>query len=211
MLREREAVVRQAIILLDIIVVAFSFFLAFFLRNYFHSFYKIDLIPSMSAVTDISAIISDYFIILVLIAPSWVISLYANGMYGSLRRKSVIEVIWIIIKSTFFTTLAFGIFVFFFKLKFVSRMFFMMLLTIGTFFLMVEKITMFFFVRQIRKRGYDFRKILLVGTGQRAVQFMKKLENHPEWGLRIVGIVDYDQINRSFSASLTSSRLHNYF
>ncbi|MFA5142992.1 MAG: sugar transferase [Candidatus Omnitrophota bacterium] len=195
MLREKEAVVRRAVILLDIIVVSFSFFLTFFLRRHLHAFYSLDLIPSVRVLAEMAAPIRDYFIVLVLIVPAWAFSLYFNGMYNSLRTKGLLEVVWIIIKSAFFTTLAFGTCVFFFKLEYVSRVFFIMLITVGMSFIFVEKAAIFSVMHFMRKRGYNFRKILIVGTGRRAVRFIRKLEEHPEWGLRIVGIVDYEQVN----------------
>ncbi|MDD5437409.1 MAG: sugar transferase, partial [Candidatus Omnitrophica bacterium] len=195
MLREREATVRRAIMLLDICVVSFSFFLTFFLRRHLHAFYSLDLIPSVRVVAEMAAPIRDYFIVLILIVPSWALSLYFNGMYRSLRTKGLFEVISIVIRAAFFTTLAFGTCVFFFKLEYVSRVFFIMLIAVGTFFIFVEKAAIFSVMHFMRKRGYNFRKILIVGTGRRAVHFIRKLEEHPEWGLRIVGIVDYEQVN----------------
>lgn len=195
MLREREATIRRAIILLDIFLLSFSFFLTFYLRRHIHLFYNADLFPSMRVIAEMSAPIRDYFIVLALIVPIWSLSLYTNGMYKSLRTKTILEVIWIIIKSVFFTTLIFGTFVFLFKLEYVSRVFFVMLIIIGTFFILFEKAVVFFAMRFIRKRGYNFRKIIIVGTGKRAVQFIQKIENHPEWGLRIAGIVDYEETN----------------
>ena len=108
-------------------------------------------------------------------------------MYQSLRTKTLLEVIWILIRSIFLTTFAFGAAVFLFKMEFVSRVFFIMLISIGAFFIGLEKAAIFFVARFARKRGYNFRKILIVGTGRRAVHFIRKLEEHPEWGLRIVG------------------------
>ena len=195
MLREKEAVVRRAIILLDILVVSFSFFLTFFLRRHIHLFYRLDLIPSMRVMAEMSAPIRDYFIVLMLIVPAWSLSLYINGMYRSLRTKSMPEVTWIIIKSAFFATLVFGTLVFLFKLEYVSRAFFIMLLALGASFILTEKSVIFFVMHFMRRRGYNFQKILIVGTGRRAVQFIQKIESHPEWGFRIVGIVDYENIN----------------
>ncbi|MDD5136694.1 MAG: sugar transferase, partial [Candidatus Omnitrophica bacterium] len=176
MLREREATVRRAIMLLDICVVSFSFFLTFFLRRHLHAFYSLDLIPSVRVVAEMAAPIRDYFIVLILIVPSWALSLYFNGMYRSLRTKGLFEVISIVIRAAFFTTLAFGTCVFFFKLEYVSRVFFIMLIAVGTFFIFVEKAAIFSVMHFMRKRGYNFRKILIVGTGRRAVHFIRKLE-----------------------------------
>src|SRR5439155_20484832 len=51
----------------------------------------------------------------------------------------------------------------------------------------------------LRKRGYDQRFVLVVGTGPRAQAFARKLEDHRELGLRVLGFVD-DEVHSSFSA-----------
>src|SRR3990167_4415703 len=101
-------------------------------------------------------------------------------MYKSLRTKTILEVIWIIIKSSLLTTLVFGTFVFLFRLEYVSRVFFIMLLAISALGIFLEKIAIFSIMRFARKKGYNYRKILIVGTGRRAIQFMQKIYTHPE-------------------------------
>ena len=195
MLRERETALRKAVILFDMLVVSFSFFLTFFLRRSLHILYRLDIVPSARVVAEMTAPLRDYFSILIIIVPVWLFTLYINGMYKSLRTKAVLEVIWIIIKSSLLTTLVFGTFVFLFRLEYVSRVFFIMLLAISAFAIFVEKIAIFFIMHLARKKGYNYRKILIVGTGRRAIQFMQKIDAHPEWGIRIAGIVDYERIN----------------
>jgi len=50
MLKEKETFVKRLMIAADAFVVIFSFFLAYFLRQHFRSFYKLDLIPSAQVV-----------------------------------------------------------------------------------------------------------------------------------------------------------------
>jgi len=49
------------------------------------------------------------------------------------------------------------------------------------------------YLRSIRKKGYNFRNVLIVGTGARAENFIKLLHRHNEWGLKIVGIIDAEK------------------
>jgi exopolysaccharide biosynthesis polyprenyl glycosylphosphotransferase len=42
----------------------------------------------------------------------------------------------------------------------------------------------------IRKRGFDYRNLLIVGTGQRALNFVAKINENPHWGLKVVGFID---------------------
>ena len=44
-------------------------------------------------------------------------------------------------------------------------------------------------MRYARKQGYNFRRLLVVGTGKRAADFIEKVKNRSEWGLKILGVV----------------------
>jgi len=48
-----------------------------------------------------------------------------------------------------------------------------------------------------RRRGLNYRRLLVVGTGNRAADFIKKIQNHPEWGFQILGAID-DEPDREF-------------
>lgn len=43
-----------------------------------------------------------------------------------------------------------------------------------------------------RKRGHNQQRILLVGSGQMAREFIRKSKSHPEWGWQIAGILEWD-------------------
>ena len=77
-----------------------------------------------------------------------------------------------------------------FKLKFVSRVFFGLFILTGFFLILAEKISIFVIMHYVRKQGYNFRRLLVVGTGERALKFIKMTSNHPEWGLKITGVID---------------------
>lgn len=195
MLKEREAVVQKFMMALDALVVIIAFFLTFFLRRHLHLFYNADLIPSARIIAEMNIPINDYLMLLFFIVPVWCIALNLNGIYKSLRTKTFLEVTWILIKSAAVATLGFGTVVFMFKLEFVSRVFFIMFVVVSSALLMTEKMLVFSIAHYARRQGYNYRRILVVGIGRRAVQFINKVKNHPEWGLRIVGILDYEVVH----------------
>jgi exopolysaccharide biosynthesis polyprenyl glycosylphosphotransferase len=45
-------------------------------------------------------------------------------------------------------------------------------------------------LRLLRRSGRNYRNVLVVGSGPMALQARAQLENHPEWGQRIVGFLD---------------------
>ncbi len=194
MLKEHDAVIRRALAILDAIVVTVAFFIAFAFRQHFHDFYKIDLIPGAKIITDFSSLsISDYLIVLLFVVPIWCISLYFSGAYRQWRTRTVADIAFMILKAAALTAIGFGTSAFLFKLKFVSRAFFLIFLALSLIFILVEKLSIFLVMRYARRQGHNFRRLLIVGAGNRAAQFIKKINAHKEWGFRIVGAVDYEE------------------
>ncbi|HUM35038.1 MAG TPA: sugar transferase, partial [Candidatus Saccharicenans sp.] len=47
--------------------------------------------------------------------------------------------------------------------------------------------------KKIHQRGYNFRNVLVVGTGKRAADFIQKVRENPDWGLQVVGVINDDE------------------
>jgi exopolysaccharide biosynthesis polyprenyl glycosylphosphotransferase len=45
-------------------------------------------------------------------------------------------------------------------------------------------------LRWLRRRGKNFRRVLVIGSGPRARYVQRAIEKHPDWGLRLIGFVD---------------------
>lgn len=45
-------------------------------------------------------------------------------------------------------------------------------------------------LRLLRRSGRNYRNVLVVGSGPRALEARSVIENHPEWGLRLLGFLD---------------------
>jgi exopolysaccharide biosynthesis polyprenyl glycosylphosphotransferase len=76
------------------------------------------------------------------------------------------------------------------KLTFISRLFFFSFAVAGFLFLSGEKLVVFSIMHTMRKRGYNYRLLLIVGTGRRAAEVIRRIKAHPEWGFRILGAID---------------------
>jgi exopolysaccharide biosynthesis polyprenyl glycosylphosphotransferase len=47
-----------------------------------------------------------------------------------------------------------------------------------------------YLLHTLRRKGRNFRNVLIIGAGPRAGRTMEAIERHPEWGYRIIGYVD---------------------
>lgn len=195
MLKEQDVVVRRMMIVFDMAVIAAAFFLTYAFRTHFHSFYPLDLIPSRTVIDNNPGQFSQYVLFLIFAIPLWCYLLHKNGVYRPWRLIRVRTCLWNVVKASGLAFLVLGASFFLFKFAFFSRLFFVVFLITGFVFLSVEKIFIFIVMHEARRRGYNYRQILIVGTGRRAEIFLKKVHIHPEWGFRVIGAVE-DEFGR---------------
>src|SRR4030042_4312962 len=175
MLNERETVLRRFLIFVDACVITLAYVFAFFLNNLFDK----------SGLT-----ITTFGLALVFAVPFWSLPLYANGMYQSLRTRTYLEILWAVIKSATITFLLLGTFIFLLKLQFMSRLFFLIFFGLRFLFIWLAKTAIFMSSHYVRRQGLHTRRLLIVGTGKRALEFIKRSDQHPEWGFEILGGID---------------------
>ncbi|MFQ5456354.1 MAG: sugar transferase [Nitrospirota bacterium] len=183
MLRQRARIISIGVFLIDLSLTIISFFLAYFVRdrlgyiNYGH------LLP-----------ISEYSELLFYILPIWLIIFHYLELYKSQRTKTFLSeieklFIGVILGALSITTIIFGL-----KYIHISRLFLLIFPVIDFILLSFGRISIRIFARYVRKRGYNYRYILVIGTGKRARQIINLLKEHKHWGLRLVGIIS-DQSN----------------
>ena len=182
--------VKRSLIALDGLIVSCSFLLSYLLRQNVHLFYKLDLIPAAKVISEADVPLSVYLLILFFVTPFWCLMLYFNGMYRSMRTRTFFEICWIIIRSSFFSLLGLGTAVFLFKLEFMSRMFFAIFAVVCFGLILLEKSIIYSIMHYLRRRGFNYRRLLIVGTGRRAANLTKMIRAHPEWGFDLLGVID---------------------
>jgi exopolysaccharide biosynthesis polyprenyl glycosylphosphotransferase len=175
MLTEKEMVRRRFLIFVDACVIALAYLFALLLNGLFDE----------SPFT-----LTKFGLALVFAIPYWCLALYANGMYQSLRTRTYLEILWAVLKSATITFLLLGTFIFLLKLQFMSRLFFLVFIGLTFLFIWLEKTAIFMSSHYIRRQGLNTRRLLIVGTGKRAVEFIKRSDQHPEWGFEILGAID---------------------
>lgn len=178
MLKEGNRFIRQAQVSVDLAVTVLSFYAAYFLRS---SVGDVQLRP-----------FSEYLFLLYLIVPVWLFLLLNYRCYQSLRVKSLWQTLAPVSRAVLaggFTLMA-AIFVF--KLEYISRALVIMFIAIDLAALSLIRTALYLFSHSVRRKGYNYRSILIVGSGRRAESFAKILDGHKEWGLRVIGFVDYD-------------------
>jgi exopolysaccharide biosynthesis polyprenyl glycosylphosphotransferase len=72
--------------------------------------------------------------------------------------------------------------------------------------LIVLRLSIFSWLHWVRRRGKNFRNILIVGSGPRAAEVRNEVRRHPEWGLRILGFLD--ESDYAVDPSLRAQTVH---
>jgi exopolysaccharide biosynthesis polyprenyl glycosylphosphotransferase len=175
MLKEREAVIRKFMFVVDLSVVAAAYLVAFLMRP---------------IISDIAMTLRSHIIFLVLAAPLWGLTLYANGMFLSMRTRSYLEIVWAILKSAALTFLIFGTIIYLFKLTSISRLFYVLFAGLSLVFILIEKTILFMGAHYVHRQSLNTRRLLIVGTGPRAAEFIRRVDRHPEWGFELLGAID---------------------
>jgi exopolysaccharide biosynthesis polyprenyl glycosylphosphotransferase len=174
--------------ILDTLIAVLAFFVTYFLYT---GFYELTLASSQQ-VMNVPVVLPQYLRLLLLWPPLWISMLAFNGLYRSFRIRPFTEIVGDIVEMTFFSAFAFAALVFILKIEFVSRIFFVIFVGLASSFLIVEKWIIISIARHIRRKGYNFRRLLIVGTGPRARRFIQMIKANPEWGLKINGLIDDD-------------------
>lgn len=177
MLKEKAILFRRINVILDVFSTGFSLLIAFWIR------YSIQPVPYLSD------LFSRYISILYVALPLWYVLFRLNGKYESHRTITTPKVLWIVTKSVTEGIALLILITYFMKVTSISRTFILLFGALNILILVLEQALLRQFLYNLRARGYNFRRVLIVGTGQEAVSITRQIREHAEWGLKIIGFL----------------------
>ncbi len=116
-----------------------------------------------------------------------------NMAYSYQRFTSLITEIGLIIRVNTYIMLMMISISYFFGDFTLARSFVLIAFVINTVLFCFQKAFVYFFAGLLRKRGYNRKRVLLIGTGSRAKQFIEKVTGNFKWGLDIIGLLTGDE------------------
>jgi FlaA1/EpsC-like NDP-sugar epimerase len=169
--------------LFDLLVMAFSFSLAF--RVSYARYYAIPFTEFLHMRIKVeNAILFAGFIFL------WRTIFFASGLYYSRRLDSRWLELYDLIKATTLGTLVLLAASFAFSIDVVTPVFLAVFWVSSTAILVLSRVVLRYALARMRLRGRNLRFVLVAGTNPRAVDFALKLASKRELGYRILGFVD---------------------
>lgn len=179
MLKEHRKLVARILVFTDLAATVLSFHLAYIVRSHYRELFNLTELDPLHK----------YAWLLLIILPLWTTLLYRFQAYKSFRttllRQEMAPIYKAVVLGGFvFTAVAFGL-----KLHYLSRAFIATFIVINLVFLTLERYVIRRIGRSARRRGYNFRKVVIVGTNGAAKDVAARVEKYRHWGLRIVGFV----------------------
>ena len=183
MLKKHSKFFETLVLVLDWITLSCSWILAYLLR-----FYYLPVIPVSKGIPPFIT----YLTLLVIMLPLWYIVFKAFGLYRPRRISSKIAEGMNIATATSIAIVILVTLTFFVRQYEFSRLTFLYFWINCVIFLSIERILFRELLRFIRKRGYNLRHALIVGTGSLGQDVTDRVHGHPELGIKIRGFLSED-------------------
>ncbi len=179
MLAEATALLRRLIMAADLAVVVGSFLVAYLIRDRI-------LGPAFGELRPLS----EHLGLLLVLLPIWLVCLRSVGLYRSLRSRRLGDVLWDVAKAQALATLLLLSFLFVARRWEVSRLLTQIFLGVSLLSLAVQKVLIVQTLRRLRASGRNARYAVVAGPADRAMRYIEFLQDHPYWGIRVLGMVD---------------------
>ena len=199
MLKKHSKFFETMVLLFDWVTLSCSWILAYYLRFY------VPIIPVYKGIPPFLT----YLTLLVIMLPLWYMVFKTFGLYQPRRISSKVAEVMDIAKATTIAILILVSLTFFVREYEFSRLTFLYFWIICVIALFIERRIFREILRYIRKRGYNLRHSIIVGTGSLGQDVTDKLHEHPELGIKIRGFLSED--NSQVGNTLKGSQVLDTF
>jgi exopolysaccharide biosynthesis polyprenyl glycosylphosphotransferase len=187
MLRQHERKLKATLAVLDGLIAAIAFLLALLIRDSepFRQAFELGEVARLDAIRAAGLAMVVFTTVL-----------WYTGAYESNRRDRLRRVLARLVTASLFSLGTLMAAAFALRMDSLSRAVVGMG-TLGSFAGMtVLRIVPLLVLRELRRRGYNYRTVLFIGTNPRAQRMAARIARRPEWGLRILGFLDDDPPDR---------------
>jgi exopolysaccharide biosynthesis polyprenyl glycosylphosphotransferase len=182
-LKERAKLIAYWVWTTDLVLTTVAFLLAWWLRSHLGPqllprFFPTELYP-----------LSRYLGLLPLVLAIWTFLLVTREAYTSRRTVALYREVWEVVQVVGIGTLTLAAAGWLLRLDFVSRPFLVLFACLDLLLLVSEKLALRLLARHVRRRGFNYRTLLLVGINPRSEEVANIILTHPHWGLQLLGFV----------------------
>ncbi len=177
MLRENSKILQTMHQVWDICLTAAAFVLAYLIKKY--------LLPEPWRGLSTAP---NYYALLLLCIIVWYVVFRVSGVYRPFRKQAFGRIAMRVAQSVTICAMVVLFVLFLVKeQQSISRIFLVLFIILDIFLLLCSKWALHTVLRELRKRGYNSRNVLIVGGGERAGEIARSIEQRPESGFRVIG------------------------
>jgi FlaA1/EpsC-like NDP-sugar epimerase len=185
MLGERVSALRRLHLACDLILTCLAFVAAGALDSVFHYGLHARIPASFSSSQDF-----------IVICAIWGIMIYRQKQSYIYRTKPVSGILRNVLNVVVPGTLLFVFWLFATKTLFYDRFFFLVFAAIDSALLIGLRMAVLGMLHYHRKSGFNNQNVIVVGTGDLAKSVVDDLKAHPEWGFRVIGLLDWQEMTK---------------
>lgn len=195
MIKDNQKTFNRIHVLIDAILLAFSYVLSYILRfnSPIATFWKFKLDETINYYG-----LARYAEILFFLIPGYLIIYYYCDMYTPKRIQVKRVGFENIIKANFFGMLYFTLILYFFKESHISRSLILFFFVLNVIFDTIFRYVLSYCLKILRRKGYNIKHVILVGYSNTAMAYIDRILANPQWGYYIHGVLD-DNMERGTS------------
>ncbi|MCR4942906.1 MAG: undecaprenyl-phosphate glucose phosphotransferase [Clostridium sp.] len=180
MIKQNQKLINNAIVLLDAVVMVFSFLLTWYIR--IHS----GIMNIEGGLLSFRA----YLIPVIIMIPVYILLYNFKRLYNTERTVFISNEIVNIITANVLGILVFTGLLFLTKQIDYSRAVLIIFFFVCTIFTSIERIIIRTFMRRARKKGLNVKYTVFVGYSEGTDKFFKLIKENKHWGYNVLGIFD---------------------
>ena len=179
MLKKHSQLFEALLLASDLIVVSVAWIAAYWIR------FRWGYIPIDKGIPPFV----DYFRMLIFVWLIWAFVFKRFGLYMPMRRMKRFHEVWLLLRANLLAILVIIAFTYLFREKSVpfSRAVFVIFGVLSISLSITARGSIRTVLRAFRRRGFNLRHVLIVGSGELAGKVAKSYLEHPEYGVEIIG------------------------
>jgi Undecaprenyl-phosphate glucose phosphotransferase len=184
MLKQKRQLFEMLFIACDIAVVSCAWILAYWIRFF------TEWVPADKGIPPVS----NYLAMLLFIWLIWAFVFKRMGLYKPMRGVRRSSELFLLLQANVMALLLFIAVTYLFREKSVpfSRLVFVYFGVLATVLTAVERSALRYFLREIRRRGYNVRYLVVVGAGNVATDVVQRIRHERELGIQVLGCLSKD-------------------
>lgn len=182
MIRDNQKVLNRIHVLLDAMLVAGSYILAWYIKFVLLKSEDDALIGHHSMET--------YFSLLYYIIPGYLVIYYLCDLYISKRYSSIEREVFNVFKANVLGLGVVIVIMYIGHLQDFSRAMMFYFFLLSTFGTVMERQFIRMILRTLRKKGYNLKHVVLVGYSRAAESYIDRILENPQWGYVVCGVLD---------------------